>query len=146
MALTGLQRIDATIHKTQRWIAEVSDGLEIEDREHALAALRAVLHVLRDHLPLQAAVALGAQLPLLVRGMYYENWRPETRHDKPHAKGEIALLIGAELPWATKLDLEKVARTVFVVLRHHIDPNEVEKLAHIMPKGLRDLWVESAAS
>jgi uncharacterized protein (DUF2267 family) len=146
MALTGLQRIDATVHKTQRWIAEISDGLEIEDRDHALAALRVVLHVLRDHLPLQAAVALGAQLPLLVRGMYYEGWRPEAKQDRPRAKSDVAILIAAELPWATEHDLEKLTRTVLLVLRRHIDANEVEKLLHLLPKGLRELWSDSLAT
>ena len=146
MALTGLQSLDATINKTQRWIAEVRDGLEIEDRERALAALRAVLHVLRDHLPLQAAVALGAQLPLLVRGMYYENWQPEAKHSKPHSKTDVALLVAAELPWATESDLEKLTRTVFAVVRRHIAEDEFYKVLHILPRGLSELWGESLMS
>lgn len=145
MSLTGIASIDSTIHKTQRWIAEVSDGMGLLDRERSLAGLRSTLHVVRDHLPLQAAVALGAQLPLLVRGMYFENWRPSASHDKPHTKGEVVTLIAADLPWAGEVDVEKLARTVLEVLSRHVDPGEVSKLVHLLPKGLRELWAQGHA-
>ena len=34
-----------------------------------------MLHALRDRLTPDSAVHLGAQLPILVRGIYYEGWR-----------------------------------------------------------------------
>jgi len=38
--------------------------------------VRAGLHALRDRLIPDEAVDLGAQLPMLVRGMHYEGWKP----------------------------------------------------------------------
>ena len=46
------------------------------DKADAYKALRAVLQTLRDRLPMQEAVHFGAQLPMLLRGLYYEGWKP----------------------------------------------------------------------
>ena len=46
------------------------------EKREAWKALRAVLHTVRDRLPLDVAVHFGAQLPMLIRGMYYEGWEP----------------------------------------------------------------------
>src|SRR5689334_15633329 len=73
---TGVRGIDSTIHKTQEWLAELASELGWKDRHRAYSALRAVLHALRDRLPINQAAALGAQLPLLVRGVFYDGWRP----------------------------------------------------------------------
>ena len=35
-----------------------------------------MLHAVRDRLQVNDAVSLGAQLPELLRGAYYEQWRP----------------------------------------------------------------------
>ena len=50
------------------------------DRRSAYRALRSVLHVLRDRLTPEQAVHLGAQLPLLVRGIFYDGWRIAANH------------------------------------------------------------------
>ena len=65
-----------TLEKTNRWVNEVSDLLHWGDHHKAYHGLRAVLHVLRDRLPVPEAAHLGAQLPMLVRGFYYDNWKP----------------------------------------------------------------------
>ena len=65
-----------TLEKTNRWVNEISDLLHWDDHHKAYHGLRAVLHVLRDRLPVPEAAHLGAQLPMLVRGFYYDNWKP----------------------------------------------------------------------
>ena len=49
---------------------------ELADEAAAYSVLRSVLHQLRDRLTLEEGVDLGAQLPLIVRGLYYDGWRP----------------------------------------------------------------------
>ncbi len=60
-----------TVQKSNAWLTDIMRRMDWDDRQRAWAALRAVLHVLRDRLSVDEAVALGAQLPLLVRGAYY---------------------------------------------------------------------------
>jgi uncharacterized protein (DUF2267 family) len=67
---------ETTLQKTNIWVKEVSDLLHWDDHPKAYHGLRAVLHVLRDRLPVNEAVHLGAQLPMLVRSLYYERGKP----------------------------------------------------------------------
>ena len=75
MADTQVAALDHTIQQTNIWLKTLAEELHIEDRHDAYRALRSVLHVLRDRLTPEQAVHLGAQLPVLVRGIYYDGWR-----------------------------------------------------------------------
>lgn len=76
----GLAVFDTTIQDTNLWLKAVSTRLADCERQDAYAALRAVLHALRDRLPAQSAVNFAAQLPLLLRGVYFEGWRKKSLH------------------------------------------------------------------
>jgi len=76
MQSTGVSALDGTIQKTNIWLREVMDELGSDDRHRAYLALRSVLHSLRDRLTIEEATDLGAQLPILVRGFYYDAWNP----------------------------------------------------------------------
>ena len=80
MSGRGLSVFDETVQLTNIWLKELMAELGWEDRHRAYLGLRLVLQAIRDHLSVDEAVHLGAQLPMLVRGFYYEGWHP---HDKP---------------------------------------------------------------
>ena len=65
-----------TLEKTGSWLEELAKDLGNVPVQRAYSVLRAVLHALRDRLTVEQAVTLGAQLPVLVRGFYYDGWRP----------------------------------------------------------------------
>lgn len=62
------------VKKSSIWFDTVSEELGNADRYASYMALRSALHVIRDRLPREEAVVLGEQLPLLVRGIFYEGW------------------------------------------------------------------------
>lgn len=64
MSATCLDVFDRTIHLTNVWLDEIMTTLP-RDRQLAWHALGAVLRTVRDRVPLNLAVHLGAQLPLL---------------------------------------------------------------------------------
>ena len=78
MSESGFSSFKTTEAKTNRVLREIEEayGWPKERRNQSYAALRAVLHALRDRLPVDEASQLGAQLPMLVRGIYYSGWDP----------------------------------------------------------------------
>src|SRR5262249_21226268 len=111
-----------------------------EDRHRAYAALRAVLQALRDHLSVDDAAALGAQLPMLVRGIYYEGWHPA--HKPIHERGMAGFLdhVAAAFRGAPLRDPGEVARAVIALLARHVSRGEVAGIKHVLPAELRHLW------
>lgn len=132
-----------TVEKTCGWLDELVGETGWTTRERAYGALRAVLHTLRDRLTTDEAVNLGAQLPMLVRGFYYEGWRPEGRPLKYRHKEEFLGQIGALCPWLTEPERESAARAVFKVLAKHVTGGEIQQVIHQLPQEVRDLWKTS---
>ena len=75
MSASGLDVFDKTLQTTHLWLDEIQAELG-PDRQVAWKVLSVVLHKLRDRLPVQLAAHLGAELPLLVRGVYYDQFQP----------------------------------------------------------------------
>jgi len=89
MSMTGLEVFDTTVQKTNLWLKDIMQALGWADRHKAYVALRTILHALRDRLTLEEAVQFGAQLPMLIRGLYYEGWTPTSKPDKVRHKAEF---------------------------------------------------------
>jgi uncharacterized protein (DUF2267 family) len=140
MSMTGLQAFDSTVHKTNRWLHELMDVLAWQDKHKAYAAMRATLHALRDRLTVDEAVQLGAQLPMLVRGFYYEGWDPSGKALKEHHRSAFLARILSEFDGD---DPAEVARAVFRVLAGRVSEGEIEDLKHVLPSEVRDLWPAS---
>jgi uncharacterized protein (DUF2267 family) len=140
MSATGLKPFDSTLQLTYAWLHELMEELDWPQRERAYHALRAVLHALRDRQPVAEVAALGAQLPLLVRGIYYEGWHPADKPLKRHRREELAAEVGAAFRDDRDVDPEQVARAVFQLLERHVTTGEVEGVKHLMPAELRALW------
>jgi uncharacterized protein (DUF2267 family) len=140
MSATGLKAFDTTLQLTNGWLHELMDELDWPQRESAYHALRAVLHALRDRLPVGEVAALGAQLPLLVRGLYYEGWHPADKPLKGHRREELLAEVGAAFREDRDVDPERVARAVFRLLGRHVTAGEVEGVKHLLPAELRALW------
>jgi uncharacterized protein (DUF2267 family) len=67
---------ESSLQAARRWLAHIADRVGTEDRGFAYQLTRAWLHTVRDRLAVNAAVHLSAQLPELLRGIYFENWTP----------------------------------------------------------------------
>jgi uncharacterized protein (DUF2267 family) len=98
-----------------------------------------VLHALRDRLSVDAVAALAAQLPLLLRGAYYEGWHPADKPLKRHREPFLRHLAGS-LCDCPPADSEKVAEAVFRVLARHVSAGEVESVKRALPGEFRSLW------
>lgn len=140
MSASGLPVFDRTIHKTNIWLNELMDELETDDRQRAYLALRATLHALRDRLTVEEAAQFGAQLPMLIRGFYYEGWDPTGKPVKERHKEQFLARILREFNNNDPIDPEQVAGAVFVVLANRITRGEIEDVERVLPSEVRELW------
>jgi uncharacterized protein (DUF2267 family) len=140
MSATGLEVFDATIHKTNSWLKRLMEIQGSEDRHLAYLGLRATLHALRDRLTVKETAELAAQLPMLIRGFYYEGWDPADKPVREHHREQFLARIERELPLGVVIDPEPVARAVFRVLSERVTDGEIDDVRHILPSEIRELW------
>ena len=105
-SMTGLDVFDTTIHKTNSWLKEITEELGIDNRHQAYQVLRGTLQFLRDRLPLEEATHLGAQLPMLITGIYYEGWEPENKPERIRHKEEFLARVGEAFGGQSDMDSE----------------------------------------
>ncbi len=131
---------DAAVREAREWIDDVTQRLGWHDRDKAGSALIAALHALRDVLPMEEVVYLGAGLPPLLRGLYYEGWHP-TRHAGA-AKSRSAFLdrIHEAVHRDPAIDAEQVAHVILALLAARLPADEIEDAKAATPKALRPLW------
>jgi uncharacterized protein (DUF2267 family) len=140
MSATGLDVFDTTLHKTNSWLNELMQVLGWPDRDKAHSALKATLHALRDRLTVEEVAQLGAQLPTLIRGFYYEGWDPTSKPLRIRHKEEFLARIEQQFRGDDDIDPERVARAVFTVLAKRVSEGEIEDVKHVLPAEIRDLW------
>lgn len=146
MTDTQVRNLDESIHTTNEWLRDLQDKLGAQDRGGAYIALRGVLRALRDRLPVDDAAHLSAQLPLLIRGVYYDQYRP-SEQPKIVREPEVFLsMIGDGFGDANNLGFgpEQAARAVFELLNEKIDPGEAQKARHILNDELKAFWPKAA--
>ena len=139
MSTTGLDVFDKTVQTTNIWLDEIMAAMG-PDRHVAWHILGATLRALRDRLPLDEAAHLGAQLPLLVRGLYYDQWHsPSTIHKERHQE-EFLARVADGLKDTRPVNTRDAVRTVFRVLVTHIAKGQADKVAATLPAEIRALW------
>jgi uncharacterized protein (DUF2267 family) len=140
MNTTGLDVFDRTVQKTNSWLTDLTQVLRWTDKHKAYLALKATLHALRDRLTVDEVAHLGAQLPMLIRGFYYEGWDPTDKPRRQRRREEFLAHIEEQFMNDDSVDPEVIALGVFFVLSHRLTDGEIEDVKHILPEELRSLW------
>ncbi len=146
MSASGLEGIDHAVQQTHIWINEIDQKLGWDNKPRAYRLLKAVLHALRDHLPVNEAADLGAQLPTLVRGVYYDQWRPAATPVKDRHLESFLAEIDNSFKTDPIDDTAEAASVVFGLLSEHITAGEVEDVRNALPAALRALWPAAAVA
>lgn len=128
--------IQHSAEKTNIWLAEIAAELGGDDRRYAYRALRAVLHALRDRLTVDVAAKLAAQLPILIRGVYYEDWDPSRTPLAIHDVGPFLDHVAAEGHMAGETEASLAVAAVTAVLRAHVSEGEIDSLLAALPASL----------
>lgn len=143
MSANGLEVFDKTLQTTHIWLDEIIEDLHT-DRHTAWHVLGAVLRALRDRLQVGLSAHLSAELPLLVRGLYYDQWRPSEEKLKQRSLAEFLEHVSDGLVDTKPIGSVEASRTVFAVLNRHIERGQIEKVRQALPAEIRDLWPQHA--
>ena len=139
MSANGLEVFDRTLETTHIWLNEICADIG-PDKQVAWKVLSTVLHKLRDRLSINLAAHLGAQLPLLVRGVYYDQFEPGKLPSECRSRDEFIAEVAEWLSDTRPVDPEKAIRSVFRLLSRHISEGQVKKVRDALPKSIRQMW------
>jgi uncharacterized protein (DUF2267 family) len=147
MIMSGFDVFDRATNKANQWLDELIGELGWTERYDAYIALRAVLQTLRDFLPLEEVVDFGAQLPMVIRGFYYEGWTggpsPGTPGDPTGYLEKVSdQLSEAFLPTGG----EAATRAVFRILARRVSEGEIYHIGHRLPASVRRLWPKDSGT
>jgi uncharacterized protein (DUF2267 family) len=139
--------VERAAARTADWLREVAEELgRPHDERYALRVLRGFLRTLRDRLPVDDAAHLAAQLPELLRGMYYEGWRPSTT-PRPYRDLDTFLdLMRQEARLAGPTQTADCAEAVARVLRRRVTVGELRKVCATLPATVAALLHDPGTS
>lgn len=145
MTSTGLENLDTSIQKFNLWLKALDEKLHWQDRRKSYKTLKVTLHAIRDHLTINQSAHFSAQLPLIVRGIYYDGWVPSNVPVKErrlqqfydHIRNNFDQAPGGQL-----IDPERLSRAVFEVLNEHVSVGEIEDVRGELPSAITDIWPE----
>lgn len=140
--MTRAHLFDSHLETANKWVDEISESLELPatERPRALHALRAGLHAIRDRLPAAEVVNLGAQLPTLIRGIYYEGWALANDPTRMRDRVEMIARVKEELMLDPRMDPVDVLRAVIHLLVEHVSPGEIRHIVTTLPRPIASLW------
>jgi len=141
MSNTGLDVFDKTLQTTNGWLNEIMEEVG-PDRHVAWRVLTAVLHKLRDRLTVDLAAHLGAQLPMLVRGAYYDQYEPSRQPERWSSVDEFLAEVNQAMSGTRPIDPQLAIIAVFGVLSRHLPKGQIVKVREALPKAVRSVWEE----
>jgi uncharacterized protein (DUF2267 family) len=143
--IRSIDSIERTVHKTNEWLNELDAELGRDDKELAWRVLKGHLQVLRDQVTLDEAAQLAAQLPMLVRGAFYEGFDPSRKAERLRDR-ELFLAAFAERAQLDADDsfIERAAEAATTVLQHHVTGGELDDVLSQLPGEVREVLQHSA--
>jgi uncharacterized protein (DUF2267 family) len=139
MTQATLSVFEHTIEITHTWLNDLMERLGWHDKHRAYQVLRAVMHALRDRLTVDDSAHFAAQLPMLIRGLYYEGYHPSGKPLSERKKSEFLAHVATEFPEESR-NAGQVTQAVLQVVAKHITHGEVEKIKAVLPADIRSLW------
>ncbi len=139
MTTATVEALETTIQKTHIWLKELVSEGHFKDESQAYSALRAVLQAVRDRLTVDEAANLAAEMPLLIRGIYYEGWKPAECPVKQRTRQEFVESVRRKLR-GTNVEPANAIRVCLGLLQRKISAGEIADVRAMMPRELQELW------
>lgn len=140
MKITGITTLDNAPHDVNAWLKDVCNALGWQEKGRAYLLLRTVLHAVRDWVTVDEAAQLAAQLPILLRGIYFEGWDPSDTPVHPRSRTDFVARIDRVFTKEPLDNTEAAISAVLGVLEAHVSAGEIEQVKHAMRANIRELW------
>jgi uncharacterized protein (DUF2267 family) len=85
-------------------------------------------------------VHLGAELPLLVRGAFFDQWRPEIQPERFRSLDEFLTRVADNLGTSRPVNSRDLSRAVFGTLTRHLPEGQIRKVRDALPEDVRAIW------
>ncbi len=138
MAPTTVPALEQTTHTTQRWLLELAQEGGYDSPSQAYSAMRAALHAIRDRLTVDEAADLASQLPMMVRGFYYEGYRPSMAPSRERTPEAFLDHVRTSLNRNVTIDPEHAVVTVLRFLEKKIGEGEMNDVRGMFPRELAE--------
>lgn len=130
MSMTGISRLDYAPQVVDAWLEDLCCGLQWREKPRAYLLLRETLHAIRDALTVTEATDLAAQLPVLIRGVFYEGWAPARTPVMVGDKADLRDRVTARFAHDPLDDPERAIAAVFDLLRRHVSGDDMDPIGH----------------
>ncbi len=140
MSALGLKIIDESVQQANSWINEVNERTGWENKQRSYRLLRSVLHAVRDHLSPDEAAQLAAQMPIMIRGVFYEGWDPSKTPRRERTREGFLAQIAPDFATDPLGDAEEAVGAVLDVLDARISEGEMAHVRATFSKDLRTLF------
>lgn len=140
--LTVRQLLHAT-QQTQEWLKELTETQGFQSEEQAYSFLRAVLHAVRDRLTVNEAVHLGQQLPMMIRGAYFEGWKPAMAPNDFDTEGEFMAHVRNSLHETNEggdMEVERGSRAILAYLDGRLHGGTLRHVKQQLPPQIEGLF------
>lgn len=143
MVRTAFSSLEKSTQKTKEWLHEMQDELGWEDENMVYLAFRSVVQTLRDRLPVEEAIELGDELPMVMKGIYYEGYTTKHKPEKIKNREEFFQKVQEKSP-RRPLKAEEATRAVFHLLEKKLGGGgEIKQVRSNLPKDIQNLWKSS---
>lgn len=140
MTVATITPFEQSVHTANAWLQELSVGVGRDDHQQAYRMMRAVFIALRDRMTTEEATDLGAQLPMLIRGIYYEGFNPSKTPTHERSKGTFLNHVSENLQANVDGDPEEIVRAVFKLISNHVTAGEMNHVQANLPAEIKSLW------
>ena len=139
MSIQSVDAVERSVHKTNEWVKAMAAELGIDDREDAWRLLRADLQVLRDELTVDEAAQLSAQLPMVLRGAFWEGFDPGHQPAKLRRREDFLARYAERANLNDLSEAERAAGAATRVMSNRITEGELNDVFAQLPSEVRQV-------
>lgn len=128
---------DTAVQKGNIWLKDIEQAGKLRSRFQAYTALRSVLHALRDCAPAAEAVKFSAQMPLMIKGVFFDGWKISPKPLRL-TREEFEEHLRRGLKEQTGVEPATALRAVLAAIQNHISPSVLRTFQLVLPRDVHE--------